>query len=159
MLAEKKGKGWISRYAIGDDYHKIIEKKLKKIGFLIKKLYSETVNVRAYVDTGPLLERAYASRSGLGWIGKNSCLINRGQGSWIFLSNILLDQKLKFDDVTTKDFCGTCTLCIDSCPTNAIVDNKIIDSRKCISYLTIENRNYIEDALASKIKNLSLIHI
>lgn len=153
MLAEKKGKGWISRYAIGDDYHKIIEKKLKKIGFLIKKLYSETVNVRAYVDTGPLLERAYASRSGLGWIGKNSCLINRGQGSWIFLSNILLDQKLKFDDVATKDFCGACTLCIDSCPTNAIVDNKIIDSRKCISYLTIENRNYIEDALASKIKN------
>lgn len=151
--ANENGMGWISRYAVGDDYHKIIEKKLKKIGLLIRELYAEKVNVRAYVDTGPLLERAYGSKSGLGWVGKNSCLINRGQGSWFFLSNILIDQELRYDDPSSKDFCGSCTLCIDSCPTDAIVQEKVVDSRKCISYLTIENKNYIEDSLASKIEN------
>jgi len=151
--AMRNGKGWISRYAIGDDYHKIIQKKLKIASSQIKDLYVENINSRVYVDTGPVLERAYASMSGLGWIGKNSCLINRDQGSWVFLSNILIDQDLAFDNLPSKNLCGSCTKCIDSCPTNAIVGDKIIDARKCISYLTIENRKYVNNYLASRIGN------
>ena len=152
-VAMSNGKGWISRYAIGDDYHKIIKKKLKAASSQIKDLYIDQVNSRVYVDTGPVLERAYASISGLGWIGKNSCLINRDEGSWIFLSNILIDQELAFDNLPSKNLCGSCTKCIDSCPTNAIVDDKVVDARKCISYLTIENKKYVNNDLAHKIGN------
>lgn len=153
MEANEDGKAWISKYAIGDDYHNIIKKKLNIISLKIKDLFLKSINMRVYVDTGPILERAYAVKSGLGWIGKNSCLINKKDGSWFFLSNILVDQELVYDDSYSKDFCGTCNKCIDSCPTDAIVSDKVIDSRKCISYLTIENKNYIKDELAKKFLN------
>ncbi len=153
IKAKRKGKGWISKYALGDDYHKVINKKLKQIQLRIEELYREKINVKVYVDTGPILERAYASKSGLGWIGKNSCLINKENGSWSFLSNILIDQELAYDKPTLKNLCGSCTRCINACPTGAIVDDKVIDARKCISYLTIENKKYIKKDLASKIRN------
>jgi epoxyqueuosine reductase len=151
--ANSRSKGWISRYAIGDDYHKIIEKKLKNIVTQISDLFANEIGTTSYVDTGPVLERAYASLSGLGWIGKNSCLINKDEGSWVFLSNILIDQELTYDTKTARDLCGSCTKCIDACPTSAIVEEKVIDARKCISYLTIENKKYIENNLALKFRN------
>ena len=138
---------------MGDDYHKTIIKKLKIIQSEIEEIFINDINIRVYVDTGPILERAYAVKSGLGWIGKNSCLINHDHGSWFFLSNILIDQELTYDLPNLKNLCGSCTRCINACPTDAIVKDKVIDSRKCISYLTIENRKYIENDLASKIKN------
>ena len=145
-------KGWISRYATGDDYHKLLEKKLKRITFEIKNLFPFKIEAKYYVDTGPILERAYASNSGVGWIGKNSCLINKDIGSWIFLSEILIDQALDYDE-EIKDMCGTCTRCIDACPTKAIISEKVIDSNKCISYLNIENKKYIDSSLANKFVN------
>jgi len=150
--AEEQKLGWISRYATGDDYHYIIKKKLKSISHKIEDLFEFKPQIRYYVDTGPVLERAHAGISGVGWIGKNSCLINKDIGSWIFLSEILIDQVLQYD-CDVKDMCGTCTKCIDSCPTNAIVMDKVIDSNKCISYLNIENKKYISDDLAKRFAN------
>ena len=150
--AQEQKLGWVSRYAIGDDYHDIIKKKLKTISYKIENLFQFKPQIRYYVDTGPVLERAYAETSGIGWIGKNSCLINKDIGSWIFLSEILIDQVLQYDS-DVKDMCGTCTKCIDSCPTNAIVMDKVVDSNKCISYLNIENKKYISDYLAKRFAN------
>ena len=150
--AYRKKKGWISRYAIGDDYHKITEKKLKIASLKIKGVFHSEPKIKYYVDTGPVLERAYAGISGTGWIGKNSCLINKEIGSWIFLSEILMDQVLKYDE-DVKDMCGTCTRCIDACPTDAIIFDKVVDSNKCISYLNIENKKYIKNDIAKKFLN------
>ena len=150
--ALEDNKGWISRYATGDDYHSILGKKLKLVALKIQELFDEQIVVKSYVDTGPILERAHASMGGVGWIGKNSCLINKEIGSWIFVSDILIDKSLVYDS-NVKDFCGTCTKCIDACPTNAIVSEKVVDSKKCISYLTIENKKYVEDRMARKFLN------
>ena len=150
--ANNQNKGWISRYATGDDYHKLLERKLKQISAQIKNLYNRDIATKYYVDTGPVLERAYARNAGVGWVGKNSCVINREVGSWIFLSEILIDQELDYD-LETKDMCGSCTRCIDSCPTQAIISEKVIDSNKCISYLNIENKKYINNDIASKFLN------
>ena len=141
---------WIARYAVIDDYHKILKKLIDSLMQEISKIYK--LNYKVYVDTGPLIERAYSKHAGIGWVGKNSCIINRNLGSFFFLSEILIDKQLIYDDPVIE-MCGTCTKCIDSCPTNAIVDNKLIDSNKCISYLTIENKNTIDQNLASKISN------
>lgn len=126
----------ISKYARGRDYHKVIKKKLKEIIQWLKTEVGE-VNARGFVDSAPIMERVWAEKSGVGWIGKNSLLLTKGKGSYFFLAEILVDIELVYDS-PVKNYCGTCTKCIDACPTNAISAPYIVDSNKCISYLTIE---------------------
>jgi epoxyqueuosine reductase len=142
----------ISTYAYGEDYHFVVKDKLKT---LLKRLNEEigTINGRVFVDSAPILERAWAKKSGLGWIGKNSMLINKQQGSFFFLAELLIDLELE-PDGPIKDYCGTCTKCIDACPTNAIVGDRIVDGSKCISYLTIElKEELIPDSFQDKMSN------
>lgn len=138
----------VSRYAYGTDYHEVIRDKLNALDAFIR---ARSVNVvqRSYVDSAPVLERAWAQESGLGWIGKNTCLISRRHGSFLFISEIITSLELSYDE-PLKDYCGSCNKCIDACPTQAIVDGRLIDSNKCISYQTIENRREIPDDLAGK---------
>jgi epoxyqueuosine reductase len=154
--AVQTGRGWISRYAWGRDYHEVLRTKLETLVAGIARHYAEPFAWRICVDTAPLLERSLASAAGLGWIGKNTCLINQEQGSWFFLGELLLSIPLDFD-AAVPERCGSCTRCIDACPTNAIVPNAdatwSVDSRLCISYLTIEKRGEIPTGLASKIAN------
>ena len=133
-------RAWVSRYAWGEDYHEVLQKKLKLLAQWIEE--NASTHTRTYVDTGPLLERVFAKYAGIGWFGKNTCIINEKAGSWLFLGCILTD--LEFDvDAPVPDRCGTCTRCIDACPTGAILEPYVLDSRKCISYSTIELRGGI----------------
>ena len=127
----------ISTYAYGKDYHDVIKNKLNH---LLKILHEKIgqVNGRGFVDSAPVLERSWAQRSGLGWIGKNGNLITKESGSFYFIATLITDLELEYDDPFAKDYCGTCTKCIDSCPTNAILPDKVVDGSKCISYFTIE---------------------
>lgn len=140
---QNKHHAYISRYALGRDYHKLIRKRLTQLGKKIQQAI-EAVNqqqgmsYRAFVDSAPLLERALANKAGLGWIGKNTMLINRQAGSYFFLGEILTDLPLPTDDSYQKEHCGRCTSCLDICPTQAFVGPHVLDARKCISYLTIE---------------------
>ena len=131
----------IARYAWGDDYHNVIQARLTNLVESIRDLTGHFEH-RAYVDTGPIQERVYAQYAGLGWIGKNTCLINRDLGSWLFLSAIVCDLALD-PDTRALDHCGRCTLCIDSCPTGALTEPYHLDARRCLSYLTIENKGSI----------------
>ncbi|HLG35359.1 MAG TPA: tRNA epoxyqueuosine(34) reductase QueG [Bacteroidia bacterium] len=126
----------ISKYAYGKDYHFVIKEKLKELLHFIRKKTGD-VNGRCFVDSAPVLERAWAAKSGLGWIGKNSNLINKQSGSFFFVAEIILDLELEYDN-PIEDFCGTCTRCIDACPTDAIIKPQVVDGSKCISYFTIE---------------------
>lgn len=126
----------ISKYAYGQDYHDVIKGKLKELLQFIQTEIGE-VNGRGFVDSAPVLDRAWAKKSGLGWVGKNSNLINKNSGSFFFIAELILDLELE-PDGPVKDFCGTCTKCIDACPTDAIYENQKVDATKCISYLTIE---------------------
>ena len=127
----------IARYAYGKDYHEVIKKKLNTLLLLIKEHIGE-VQGRGFVDSAPVLERTWAQRSGLGWVGKNGNLINKQKGSYFFIATLITDLDLEYDDPFVKDFCGTCTRCIDACPTEAILPGKVVDGSKCISYFTIE---------------------
>jgi len=147
-----KSKGWISRYAWGDDYHEIIEDKLRALLNHIGEEASGEVSSKLYVDTGPVLERVYGKYAGVGWVGKNTCLINQEIGSWIFIGEIITSLELDYD-IPVPDRCGTCTRCIDSCPTGAILEPYILDSRLCISYLTIELKDKIPLELREGIHN------
>ena len=133
----------ISKYAYGDDYHFVIKNKLKDLFEYIKEKTGD-INGRVFVDSAPILERAWAEKSGLGWIGKNTNLISKKNGSFFFLCEIILDLELEYDHIET-DHCGSCTACIDACPTNAIVEPYVVDGSKCISYYTIELKNNIPD--------------
>jgi epoxyqueuosine reductase len=126
----------ISKYAYGKDYHLVIKDKLKELLNTIREKVGD-INGRCFVDSAPVLERAWAARSGLGWIGKNSNLINKQSGSFFFLAEIILDLELEYDN-PVEDFCGTCSRCIDACPTDAIIKPQVVDGSKCISYFTIE---------------------
>ena len=126
----------IARYAWGDDYHAVIEGRMQTLVAALEQANGPFIH-RAYVDTGPVQERLYARYAGLGWIGKNTCLINQDLGSWLFLSAIITDLPLEAD-LPVPDHCGRCTLCIDSCPTGALVAPGELDARRCLSYLTIE---------------------
>ena len=130
-------RGWISRYAWGDDYHQIIEARLTNLLAQIRAEAGPSVEGRAYVDTGPVLEREYSSLAGIGWIGKNTTIIHPRRGSWFFLGEIFLSLELE-PDRSIRDRCGGCDLCIRACPTGALVGPYLLDSRRCISYLTIE---------------------
>ncbi|MEO8174257.1 MAG: tRNA epoxyqueuosine(34) reductase QueG [Sediminibacterium sp.] len=127
----------ISKYAFGNDYHEVIRSKLKTFLSSINTQIGE-IHGRGFVDSAPVLERTWAVRSGAGWVGKNGNVITKESGSFYFIATLIVDIKLNYDDPFAKDFCGTCRRCIDSCPTDAILDNKVIDGSKCISYYTIE---------------------
>jgi len=141
----------IAKYAYGKDYHNVIRKKLKT---LLSTLKAEIGNIsgRVFVDSAPLLERPLAARSGLGWIGKNSLLINKEKGSFFFLAEIILDLELEYDS-PMGDFCGTCTRCMDACPTDAIPEPYVVDGSRCISYFTIELKDAIPDTMKNKFNN------
>jgi epoxyqueuosine reductase len=127
----------ISKYAYGKDYHEVIRKQLTELIALIQAEAGE-IHGRGFVDSAPVLERTWAQRSGLGWVGKNGNLINKESGSFYFIATLITDLELVYDDPFVKDFCGTCTRCIDACPTDAILPGKVVDGSKCISYFTIE---------------------
>src|SRR3954452_7899398 len=132
----------IARYAWGDDYHDVIGERLERLLAWVRDRSPEPFDARAYVDTGPVQERVYAQYAGLGWIGKNTCVINPEIGSWLFLSEIICSLPLAHDP-PALDQCGTCRLCLDSCPTGALVDPYVLDSTRCLSYLTIELKGQI----------------
>ncbi len=132
----------IAKYAWGEDYHEVIRQQLHQLLFEVSKQIGH-INGRGFVDSAPVLERSWALKSGLGWIGKNGNLINKQSGSFFFIATLVVDIELQYDDPIAKDYCGTCTKCIDHCPTDAIQENKVIDGSKCISYFTIE----LKDAL------------
>jgi len=136
----------IARYAWGDDYHDVIGARLDALLAWMREQSSEPFDARAYVDTGPVQERVYAQHAGIGWIGKNTCVINPDIGSWIFLGEILCSLPLQVD-APSLDQCGTCRLCLEACPTQAIVAPGVLDSTRCISYLTIEKRGEIPSSL------------
>ena len=142
----------ISKYAYGKDYHFVIKEKLNKLLEFIQSEISPCQG-RSFVDSAPILERAWAKESGLGWIGKNSMLISRKFGSYVFIGELIIDIELEYNTSTETDHCGTCTRCIDACPTGAIVTPRTIDSRRCISYLTIENKDEISPDFKEKINN------
>lgn len=145
-------RGWISRYAWGDDYHDVMKNKLTLLLGSIQKIASQDVKAKLYVDTGPVLDRIYGKYAGIGWIGKNTCVINQEIGSWIFIGEIITDLELNYD-APVPDRCGTCTRCIDACPTGALRQPYVLDSRLCISYLTIELKGKIPLELRGKIGN------
>jgi epoxyqueuosine reductase len=151
---EDPKKGWISRYAWGTkDYHDALLPRLRQVEAAIKQFVAEgngKVETRSYVDTGPILERVYAKYAGIGWIGKNTCIIHQKLGSWLFLGVILTSLELPAD-TAAADRCGSCTRCIDACPTHAIVSPGKLDARLCIAYLTIEKRGAIPEELRSDI--------
>lgn len=134
------GMGKISRYAWGDDYHDVLHEKLKELLNWIRSELPGTEG-KVCVDTAPFMDKAWAVRSGVGWLGKHSNVITREVGSWVFLGSLLLNIDLEYDGEVVEDHCGTCTACLDACPTNAIVQPYVVDSRKCLSYGTIELRS------------------
>ncbi len=142
----------ISKYAYGKDYHIVLKDKLKKLlNFISENIGA--VDGRAFVDSAPVLDKAWAKRSGLGWIGKNSNLINKEKGSFFFLAELIVDLELEYDLTPSNDYCGTCTKCIEACPTEAIVAPYVVDGSRCISYLTIELKNAIPDEYKGKMDN------
>ncbi|HTB06714.1 MAG TPA: tRNA epoxyqueuosine(34) reductase QueG [Bacteroidia bacterium] len=148
---QNEGAPHVSKYAYGRDYHKVIKSKLKEF-MRNMKAHIGDVNGRAFVDSAPVLERAWATKSGLGWIGKNSLLIRPGKGSFFFLAELIVDLELEYDG-PIKDYCGSCTRCIDACPTQAIVEPNIVDGSKCISYFTIELKEAIPQEMKGKFEN------
>ena len=151
LSSNKDNIGKISNYAWGEDYHEIIKPRLFQ---LLSKIKSTNYNIHGIVcvDTSPIMEKDWAQKAGLGWIGKHTNLITRDFGSWIFLGEIILNTEVKYDIPFLDDLCGTCTACLDACPTNAFPEPYVLDSSKCISYLTIEHRgkfpNNINDKLS-----------
>jgi epoxyqueuosine reductase len=135
-------KGWISRYAWGDDYHDLMLRRLESLLTIIRDLYHGPVEGKAFVDSGPVLERDYAGVGGVGWIGKNTHLISPKKGSWFFLGELFLSIPLAYDR-PIRDRCGKCDLCLKACPTGAFVGPYVLDARRCISYLTIELKGWI----------------
>jgi len=151
--SSNRATGKISRYAWGEDYHDILKERLEALLVFIKSECPEA-ECRVYVDTGPVMDKAWAVRAGIGWQGKHTNVITREFGSWVFLGEVILNLELEYDE-PTADYCGTCTLCIEACPTHAIVQPYVLDSNLCISYLTIELKSEREfpDELKPKIGN------
>jgi epoxyqueuosine reductase len=139
---QKEATPKISKYAFGNDYHEVIRRKLNRLLGEMKTEIGE-INGCGFVDSAPVLERAWATKSGLGWIGKNGNIINKQSGSFFFIATLIVDVELLYDSPFVKDYCGSCRRCIEACPTDAILENKVIDGSKCISYFTIE----LKDAL------------
>lgn len=142
----------ISKYAYGTDYHFVMKDKMKSLMAFMNENFGR-VTGRVFVDSAPVLDRAWARKAGLGWIGKNSNLINRDLGSFVFIGELITDLELEYNQVPENDYCGACSLCIESCPTDAILPGRTIDSNRCISYLTIENREEIPGKFRGKMEN------
>lgn len=145
---QEEGSYKISKYAYGQDYHFVIKEKLKELLYSIQQNVGE-VGGRAFVDSAPVLDKAWAAKSGLGWIGKNSNLISKQVGSFFFIAELIVDLELEYDSATT-DHCGSCTACIDACPTQAIIEPFVVDGSKCISYFTIELKENIPAEMEGK---------
>jgi len=141
----------ISKYAYGTDYHLVIKEKLKSLLQVLRQEIGN-FNGRVFVDSAPVMDKAWAARSGAGWLGKHTNIINRKLGSFFFIAELIIDLELE-PDAPTKDYCGTCTRCIDACPTDAIVEPYVVDGSKCISYLTIELKDKIPEEFAGKMEN------
>ncbi|SIO06770.1 tRNA epoxyqueuosine(34) reductase QueG [Algoriphagus halophilus] len=142
----------LAKYAYGEDYHFVIKDKLKDFLEILRNEIGE-IEGRAFVDSAPVMERQWAQKAGLGWIGKNSLLLNKKQGSFFFLAELIIDLEVTPDTPLTKDYCGTCTACIDACPTDAIVQPSVVDGSRCISYLTIELKDAIPNEFKGKMDN------
>jgi epoxyqueuosine reductase len=149
--SEEESKGKISRYAWGKDYHLIIWDMLDELQEELKKIDPDFESI-SYVDTGPVMDKAWAVRAGIGWLGKHTNVINQEIGSWFFIANVITNIEFYYSE-QIPDFCGSCTACIDACPTNAIVKDYIVDANKCISYLTIENKKDISEEFKGKFDN------
>ncbi len=142
----------ISKYAYGTDYHFVMKDKMKSLHRFIQENFGPAEG-RMFVDSAPVLDRTWAVRAGLGWIGKHSNLINRDLGSFVFIGELILNLELEYNQIPESDFCGACNICIDACPTDAILPGRTIDSNRCISYLTIENREQIPEKFLGKFEN------
>jgi len=141
----------IAKYAYGEDYHDVVKDKLRTLMQNVQEKFGE-IGGRAFVDSAPVMERAWAKRSGIGWIGKNSLLLNREMGSFFFLAELIIDIELEYDNAV-KDYCGSCTACMDACPTDAISEPYVVDGSKCISYFTIELKDAIPLDVEGKFQN------
>ena len=148
-VAFKQDEFKISKYAYGKDYHEVIKKKLRALFYDLQQEFGE-IEGRVFVDSAPILEKSWAQRSGLGWVAKNSNLISKQKGSFFFLAEIILDLEFEYDHPVTTDHCGSCTACIDACPTQAIVAPNVVDGSRCISYFTIE----LKEAIPASFKGL-----
>ena len=142
----------IAKYAYGEDYHHVLKSKLKALSFFIQDQIGE-VNGRAFVDSAPVMERAWAQKSGLGWQGKNSLLIQKNKGSFFFLAELIVDVDLAYDHSFDTDHCGSCTKCIDACPTGAILQDNTVNGSKCISYFTIELKEELPSIMKGKFED------
>lgn len=151
QYSEEKHKGKISRYAWGKDYHLVIWERLDQIINELKEK-EPLFEAISYVDTGPVMDKAWAVRSGLGWQGKHTNVINKKFGSWFFIANIITNWKFEYSN-PIEDFCGSCTACINACPTGAITKKYVVDSNKCISYLTIENKEKVLEEFKDQFEN------
>lgn len=151
QVQEDKNAPKISKYAYGTDYHFVIKDKLKSLLNFIQEEIG-TVHGRAFVDSAPVLDKAWAAKSGLGWVGKHSNLITKQVGSFYFIAELIVDLELEYDNPVT-DHCGNCTACIDACPTQAIVEPYVVDGSKCISYFTIELKNEIPTSVKGQFEN------
>ena len=146
--------GPVARYARGDDYHEVLRERLRELHLWLERETGQSINARPYVDSGPVLERDLAQRAGLGWFGKNTCLINPKDGSFLFLASLFVEYALQPDVPFEADRCGSCTRCLDACPTNALTAPRVLDANVCISYLTIELRDVIPESLRAPINDL-----
>jgi epoxyqueuosine reductase len=153
----KEARGWISRYAWGDDYHDVLRSRLNALVDGLRERFDEPFEAVAYADTGPLHERVFAKHAGIGWIGKNTLVLNQQMGSWFFLGAVLttleLTPSLAAAEAPPADLCGSCTRCIDACPTDALIEPYQMDARRCISYLTIEHRGAVPEEFREAIGN------
>jgi len=146
---QQQGTFKISKYAYGQDYHFVIKEKLKELLHSIQENIGE-IGGRVFVDSAPVLDKAWAQKSGLGWVGKNANLISKKVGSFFFIAELILDIELEYDNPTTTDHCGSCTRCMDACPTQAIIAPYVVDGSKCISYFTIELKENIPQEVKGK---------
>lgn len=150
--AQNKNSYQIAKYAYGEDYHQVIRNKLKSLVTILQSLIGE-FNARVFTDSAPIMERTWAQKSGLGWLGKHSLLISKQRGSYFFLAEIITDLEFEYDPPFSTDHCGSCTRCIDACPTEAILPQNTIDASKCISYFTIELKDEIPVAFKNKFED------